>query len=224
MRRLLARSGFGPLLLALLLLSGAAPAPGETANPYERRSLARFQAEAEAGDPEAQYTLGRMLELGTVGAPDPQAAARWYRQAAEAGHGEAEFRLAHLLQSGLLGAPQQAEAAHWYESAAKAGIAEAAYNLAVMYEAGIGVPPDREEARSLYLQAFRGGLTKAAVNLALLSLSETPADPVAAYGWLLRAEAVDSEVARELRRDVGLLLDEGERRRARKLAEQPLPP
>ena len=52
---------------------------------------------AEAGLVEAQYRLGRIHELGIVGAPDPALARQWYGRAAEQGHPVAQIAPSRAL-------------------------------------------------------------------------------------------------------------------------------
>ena len=53
-----------------------------------------FREAAEQGNPQAQYDLGVMFQLGRGVAQDSAAAVRWYLEAAEHGYPEAQFNLA----------------------------------------------------------------------------------------------------------------------------------
>src|SRR6185312_14305413 len=87
-----------------------------------------------------------MTAAGRGVAPDPAAAARWYRKAAEQGYEPAENSLAALYQAGT-GVPQDStEAVRWYRRAADRGSAVAQNNLGVLYAQGKGVAPDLAEA------------------------------------------------------------------------------
>lgn len=59
------------------------------------------------GDPEAQYSLGRMYLDGTNGEKDPRQAARWFNLAAEKGHPYAQAVLGQMLFTGQNGVPRQ---------------------------------------------------------------------------------------------------------------------
>ena len=88
---------------------------------------------AEQGDAAAQYTLGRLYELGRGVPKDEAKAAHWYRKAAEQGHMEAQYSFGLSYHKGI-GVPQyHAEAAKWYRKAAEQGHAEAQYNLGMRY-------------------------------------------------------------------------------------------
>jgi hypothetical protein len=54
-----------------------------------------------AGDPEAQFLLGKNYEVGEGVEDHYIEAAGWYKESAEQGNPQAQFRLALLLKSGL---------------------------------------------------------------------------------------------------------------------------
>ncbi len=81
----------------------------------ERRRL------AEAGDAEAQATLGGLYLVGTGVPLDPARAAEWYRLAAAQGHAMAQLNLGDLYSRGL-GVPRDSVEAHvWLGLAAGQG-------------------------------------------------------------------------------------------------------
>jgi TPR repeat protein len=60
-----------------------------------------FTMGAEAGLPQAMFSLGALLDEGKgVAAPDSAAAADWYRRAANAGVGVAAKSLSHMYTLG----------------------------------------------------------------------------------------------------------------------------
>lgn len=67
----------------------------------EDDNLAFLQREANAGNLEAQYQLGRMYDLGDKLERDPQKAITWYTSAANQGYDEAQYRLALVYLYGL---------------------------------------------------------------------------------------------------------------------------
>ncbi len=67
----------------------------------EDDNLAFLQREANAGNLEAQYQLGRMYEVGDKLERDPQKAITWYTSAANQGYDEAQYRLALIYLYGL---------------------------------------------------------------------------------------------------------------------------
>lgn len=64
-------------------------------------AIAFWLPAAEAGDAEAQTTLGELYERGPSGTPDYAAAARWYQRAADQGYAPAQFSLGSLYEQGL---------------------------------------------------------------------------------------------------------------------------
>lgn len=74
---------------------------------------------AEAGDPNAQFTLAFLYDYGQGVAEDPAQAALWYEQAAEADLPVAQFTLAGMYEIGRGVARDLALAFYWYDRAAR---------------------------------------------------------------------------------------------------------
>ncbi len=88
-------------------------------------SVPAIERGAEQGDPNAQYKLGLIYDVG-VGAPQDLAkAALWYRRAADQGHVAAQFNLGLMYASGR-GVPQDLVQAHMWLNLAAAGSQAAA--------------------------------------------------------------------------------------------------
>ena len=64
-------------------------------------NIAFLQREANAGNPEAQYQLGKMYDLGDKLERDRQKAVTWYTSAANQGHAESQYQLAIAYLYGL---------------------------------------------------------------------------------------------------------------------------
>jgi uncharacterized protein len=64
-------------------------------------SLKIWLAEAEKGNLDAQYYVGKIYEGGLGTSPDYAAAAQWYEKAASAGHSASQFSLGALYEKGL---------------------------------------------------------------------------------------------------------------------------
>ena len=95
---------------------------------------------AEAGDAEAQYTIGLTYDMGVP--QDNAEAVRWYRLAADQGFASAQYRLGTMHLRGF-GVPQDdAEGVRWYRLAADQSYVPALTNLGNMYETGEGVVQD----------------------------------------------------------------------------------
>ena len=99
-----------------------------------------LRVKAEAGDAEAQNTLGNKYRLGQGVSEDDAQAVSWYRKAAQQGHAKAQYSLGWMYDNGR-GVPQNyATAVSWYRKAAQQGFAKAQNNLGSMYYWGRGVP------------------------------------------------------------------------------------
>src|SRR5690606_13535707 len=100
---------------------------------------------AQAGDPRAQFYLGRMNEDG-FGVPRNEAeAALWFQKSAEKGHAGAQFKLGRMYETGVGVLPDVNKAALWYRKAAESGHAQAQYFLAKYLYDGIAGPIDVRE-------------------------------------------------------------------------------
>jgi TPR repeat protein len=105
---------------------------------------------ANAGDPEAQYQMGR-LNFGDGG--DKRQAAFWFGKAAEQGNDDAQFWLGTMYERGGVVEQDMAAALKWYQLSAKQGNPDAQVSLGQMYEAGNGVQQDYLEAEKWYRKA-----------------------------------------------------------------------
>lgn len=126
---------------------------------------------ARKGNPVAQWSLARLLELPTP-ARDLAAALHWYRVLGEAGAPGAmeAVGLAYYLGRGT--AQDYAQAADWFRRAGNAGEVGAQYILATMYEKGLGVAVDPRLARSWYERAASRGDPAARAKLRHLDAAE----------------------------------------------------
>ena len=112
--------------------------------------------EANAGNSQAQYMLGR-LALETKNPPDHSTAVYWFKIASESNHLESQEMLGALLFSGLGVPPNPKEAAIWWYKAAMAGSTKAQASLGVLYALGSGVPKNAIEAyKWLTISAMSG--------------------------------------------------------------------
>ncbi len=114
---------------------------------------------AEAGDPVAQFNLGKLYEFGGANLRrDYVQSARWYREAAAQGVAAAQNNLGLMHAQGR-GVPRDiARAAELWLSAADAGYALAQYNLALAYFRGDGVAQDQSRAARWFETAAEAGL------------------------------------------------------------------
>src|SRR5262245_18645602 len=133
-------------------------------------AAARFQKLAEAGNPVAQFFLGRMAATGLGMPKDLPRAIQWWQRSAQQGYADAQAVLGFHYMQGLGVAPSFAEAARWSRLAADQGHGGAAYNLARMYsQGGPGLAADRAEAEKWAKTAMARGFPDA--------LQPTPSRP-----------------------------------------------
>ena len=115
-----------------------------------------LQREAELGNTDAQFTLGR-LALESKTPPDHSLAVYWFRFAAESNHIQAQEMLGAHFFSGL-GVPANPEEAYnWWHKAAIQGSEKAQASLGVLYALGSGVKKDIIESyKWLTIAAING--------------------------------------------------------------------
>lgn len=112
---------------------------------------------ADAGNADAQLSVGWAYATGGGVPKDVVKAADWYQKAATQGNARAQFFLGQMLATGD-GIPKNSiEGAQWYQKAAGQGKADAQLNLARMYELGDGVQQDAAKAEELYQKAAAQG-------------------------------------------------------------------
>lgn len=166
------------------MLSGAAGNVHLLAAPPER--FAVWKALAEAGDPAAQWLLGRSYDLGFAVAKDPAQAVAWHRKAADRGYPRAQLSLGLMLAAGR-GAPKDLEAAfRLYEKAAEQPTCPEAYEWLIQaYNRGYGVAKDPTRARELgakavaaYGQMADRGYAGARMRLARILTTGTWGSPI----------------------------------------------
>jgi TPR repeat protein len=82
-------------------------------------NLALLQREANAGNSEAQFQLGRLYDTGEKLERDRKKAITWYTSAANQGHAESQYRLAIAYLYGIGVARNAANGENWLTNAAK---------------------------------------------------------------------------------------------------------
>jgi len=112
-----------------------------------------LEAEAEQGDPHAQYYLSHCYANGIGMLRDERQAVDWCRKAAEQEHTVAQLNLASWNFNGLFVSKDVKVAAEWYRRAANNGNAEAQFQLGECYANGIGVLRDVRQAVDWYRRA-----------------------------------------------------------------------
>jgi len=165
---------------------GAQPTSGATG-----QSLTALQRLAAAGEPKAQYALGRRYFNGEGVSQDDAQAAVWFHKAAEQGDADAQNFLGDAYGKGE-GVPQDfAQMVAWYRKAAAAGNANAQHSLGSVYYFGDGVTEDQAESARWYRRAAENGNADAQFDLGVMYYDGTgiPQDYAESYFWLSIAAA-----------------------------------
>ena len=118
------------LLLASVLLAGCSVAS---------KAPTDLLRKANAGDVEAQWSLGWMYHHGEDVPVDNIEAVKWYRKAAERGHALAQWQLGFMHDQGTGVARDEEEAIKWWLKAAEQGHLIAQNKLGRRYFKGKGV-------------------------------------------------------------------------------------
>ncbi|OHT04362.1 hypothetical protein TRFO_28121 [Tritrichomonas foetus] len=124
---------------------------------------------ASAGNQDAQYRCGLILEKGLGYPPNMQKSTYFYKLAAESGHSESAYKFALCLLNGN-GVPQNIEYANeLLTSAADLGHLNAQLALAYNYENGIGTKPANQPNFPLAIKYYQMAAAQNSAN-ALCSL------------------------------------------------------
>lgn len=123
---------------------------------------------AEAGDSQAQITLGLMYDYGHGVEKDAAESIKWYRMAAEQGVPLAQHDVGIRYFQGQGTKQNYLEAAKWWELSANAGITDSQFNLGLMYYRGIGIARDYPKAAELFEQAAKQDHGNAQYSLAVM--------------------------------------------------------
>lgn len=176
----------------------------------------RFQIKlAEQGNPEAQYKVGEMYEMGSGVTKDEQVALSWFEKAAAQGHKKSSYKLLYLeiKSNGLNDFTKSQLGVLRQESAS--GNANAQYFLGKMYATGIGVPKSLNNALTWLNKATFNGIAEAeheaiAVEEELARLREKEAKK--------RATALSDAKARKAEEDRQKVIKKKEDEKKRKAA------
>lgn len=165
----------------------AASSDGPPPSSRPAPTLAEVRAAAEAGLPEAQLELGRVLFWSEEG--DPVEAVQWLERASVT-LPEALYVLGFIYYQGrgpVLADPARSRALH--HAAAEAGIADAQFELSIYLDKGIGGAVDRDGARVWERRAADQSHPRACLNLAVWAATGKygPVDMERAVDWYGRA-------------------------------------
>ena len=154
--RLAARQGSQPAQDMLQALSGQA---------HDQQQLELLLEQAEQGDAQAQYEVGRRLWNGDGVDQDHKQAADWFDRAARQGLAAAQCALGLCYERGDGVEQSYSQAVAWCRWAAQQGDAEAQCRLGRYLAAGCGVRKDAAEAAVWYRNAADQGLAEAQYEL-----------------------------------------------------------
>lgn len=144
--------------------------PGQDSLPPEASLLAYLRAQAEKGDPSAQWRLSGELQKGLLVNRDLVASAYWAELAARQGHPEAQVSIGYKSEIGLGVTPDEKIARYWYIESIKQGSAEGIYRMGQLIRGSkSGSPKERaltsRRALALFIYSERLG-NSAAVDAA----------------------------------------------------------
>ena len=152
--------------------------------------LQPLEDKAEAGDPEAETTLGLAYHDGVLLNRNDVEALRLLHKAADQRFMAAEESLGIFSETGIgMERPSPAEALEWYKKAVRQGSLDAATNIGLMYAEGRGIPKNPAAAVTWLRKAAEGGDAVAQYNLALIYErgNGTPKDEKESIRWLTAA-------------------------------------
>ncbi|MEX2335286.1 MAG: tetratricopeptide repeat protein [Pseudohongiella sp.] len=152
-------------------------------------SLQSLVADAEAGNTEAQFTLGNRYLSGDGVSQDNFEALRWLTLAAESDNANAQYNIAVMYLNGLGVVKDQAQAVAWFVRAAENGDTPSQYTLAVLlFNGQLGVPRNVPQAYKWFTLAGAAGHQEAAANAVLvqelLPANEVEAMQAEARAWI----------------------------------------
>ena len=187
-RRMIRHAVLITVAVAVLRLLVLGP-PVQAQDKPSAQELADLRVRAEAGEADAQVTLGRRYATGEGVPQDDAKAITWFRKAAEQGHAEAQAVLGAMYEIGRDVPQNDVEAVAWYRNAAEQGHAWAQGKLGSMYKQGRGVPQDDGEAVTWYRKAAEQGNAEAQNSLGVMydNGEGVPQDNVEAVAWYRRA-------------------------------------
>jgi len=119
-------------------------------------NLALLQREANAGNAEAQYQLGRMYDTGDKLERDRQKGIAWFTAAANQGHAESQYRLAIAYLYGIAVSKNVATGESWLTKAAQQNH-PVAKNMLPIYVANRSANRSTSIALSWYLEKVANG-------------------------------------------------------------------
>ena len=128
------------------------------ANSLYKKAYELAFSKARAGDPFAQFVVGKIFDYGNGGVTQDQVkAVWWYRQAAEQGYPGAQFNMGNCYQLGEGVKENKSHAVYWYRQAAIQGDADSQYMLGLCYASGEGVNKNSAKAIEWFKKSSKQG-------------------------------------------------------------------
>ena len=148
-----------------------------------------YQQAAEAGDINAQSSLGFIYAKGIGTEKDHEQAIKWYRMAAEQGHLNSQFNLGVMYAKGRGIEQDYTEAYRWYKMAANQGDTISQATLGVMCKKGIGTDKNYEKAINWYYKAAMQGHLDAQYHVAKMFVKGrgVPVNDQEGFKWYFKA-------------------------------------
>lgn len=183
-------------LVTIFLFAFLAITPAYAASPEQSKSVPKDQNSlqtlidnANKGDVNAQFNLGRCYYRGEGVSQDYKVAFKWFAKAAEQGHARAQTGLGIMYINGY-GVPQDYnEAIKWSTKAAEQGDPNAQLILGGVSFEGKGVPQDYKEAFKWFTKAAEQDNTQAQLTLGSMYINGygVPQDYNEAAKWITKA-------------------------------------
>jgi TPR repeat protein len=173
------------LALSLFLLAQAVLTSAASEMTLE---MARIQA--QKGDAQAEYFLGKCYAKGKGVPRDYAKAAKYYWLAADQDFAFAQTDLAALYALGQGVVQDDAEAAHWYLKGATNGDSLAQYAIGLFYAQGRGVTNDPQESLKWFTRAGEQNQPDALLELGDIYLNGRPGikiDLIKARDWFQKS-------------------------------------
>lgn len=145
--------------------------------------VAGFHNQAVLGNPEAQFVMGQMYQIGLGVQKDVKNAITYYKHAADQENLSAEYNLGLLYIEGKEIDADYQQGISWLRDAAFKGNSFAQYALAMIYELGYKnvageevISPDLNQATAMYFLAANNHYGPAQFRLAELLARDKPRD------------------------------------------------
>ena len=138
--------------------------------PSKPSRIEELESAANAGDPSAQFQLGRALINGEVVQKDVEKAIFWFRKAAATGFADAQAELGEISETGRAGKVEIDKAIRWYQNAIEQNVPKAQFRYGMLLLNGNGADDDVQEGKYLIQAAAQQGFGPAYYRVWSLSL------------------------------------------------------